>query len=140
MTLTAGRAAYVSYRSGDRIYWTRERVWLKAGETVLTDGTTTIRARCGNCVSDAKQEHVAAVEPAHGELDDFVVPPTPERGVDALAAEAEAGLGDLLEVPLVPAAPCDARSRRGAADCGPDGRPLRRSAVSVLWAAAARAA
>ena len=100
VTLTAGRAAHVSYRTGDRVYWTRGRVWLKAGETVLTDGTTVIRARCGNCVSDVKQEDVAAVEPAHGELDDFVVPPTPDPGVDTLAAEAEAGLGDLLQVPF----------------------------------------
>ena len=56
VTLTAPRSAYVSYRRGDRTYWTRDRVWLKAGETVLTDGATTIRARCGNCVSDVKQE------------------------------------------------------------------------------------
>jgi hypothetical protein len=103
-TLTAGRAAYVSYRSGDRVHWTRERVWLRAGETVLTDGTTVIRARCGNCISDVKQNSVAAVDPAHGELDDYVVPPTPEAGVDAFAGEAEAGLGDLLEVPFAPGA------------------------------------
>jgi hypothetical protein len=102
IALTAPRSAYVSYRRGDRTYWTRNRVWLKAGETVLTDGATTVRARCGNCVSAVKQEGVAAIEPAHGELDESVVPPTPERGVDALSAEAEAGLGDLLEVPLAP--------------------------------------
>jgi hypothetical protein len=100
VTLTAGKAAYVSYRRGDQTYWTRNRVWLKAGETVLTDGTATIRARCGNCVSDVKQSRVAAVEPAHGELDDFVVPPTPDTGVDAFAAEAEAANSDLFAVPL----------------------------------------
>jgi hypothetical protein len=99
-TLAAGRAVYVSYRRGDRVHWTRERVWLKPGETVLTDGTTMIRARCGNCVSAAKQDDVAAVDPAHGELDDFVVPPTPDAGVDAFAADAEAGLGDLLQLPF----------------------------------------
>ena len=104
VTLTAGRAAYVSYRRGDKGYWTRSRVWLKPGETVLTDGTTTIRARCGNCVSDVNQENVAAVDPAYGELDDFVVPPTPDTGVDAFAADAEAQLGDLLEVPFAPGA------------------------------------
>ena len=102
VTLTTGKAAYVSYRRGDRVHWTRERVWLKAGETVLTDGTTVIRARCGNCVSDVKQENVAAVDPAHGELDDFVVPPTPETGVDSFAAAAEENLGDLLQVPFAP--------------------------------------
>jgi hypothetical protein len=102
VTLTAGRAAYVSYRVGSRIYWTRDRVWLKAGETVLTDGTTVIRARCGNCVSDVKQEQVAAVDPAHGELDDFVVPPTSPVFEDPTAAIAEAGVGDLLQVPFAP--------------------------------------
>ena len=102
VTLTSGRAAYVSFRRGDRVYWTRARVWLEAGETVLTDGTTTIRARCGNCVSDVAQEQVADVEPAHGELDDFVVPPTPDTGVDLLAADAEAELGQLLQVPFAP--------------------------------------
>jgi hypothetical protein len=100
VTLTSGRAAYVSYRRGNRVYWTRERVWLKAGETVLTDGTTMIRARCGNCVSNVKQDDVAGVEPAHGELDDFVVPPTPDVGVDLLAADAEPELGELLQVPF----------------------------------------
>jgi len=97
VTLTAGKAAYVSYRVGNRIHWTRNRVWLKPGETVLTDGTTTVRARCGNCVSDVKQDDVAAVEPAHGELDEFVVPAT---GASASPAEAEAGLGELLQVPF----------------------------------------
>jgi hypothetical protein len=99
-TLTAGKSAYVSYRRGDQTYWTRNRVWLKAGETVLTDGKTTIRARCGNCVSDVKPSRVAAVEPAHDELDDFVIPPTPDTGVDAFAAEAENANGDLLDVPM----------------------------------------
>lgn len=104
VTLTAGKAAHVSYRRGDTVRWTRQRVWLKPGETVLTDGTTMIRARCGNCVSDVEQENVAAVDPAHGELDDFVVPPTPESGVDAFAADAEEQLGDLLQVPFAPRA------------------------------------
>jgi hypothetical protein len=63
---------------------------------------TRSRGRCGNCVSEVKQERVAAIEPAHGELDESVVPPTPERDVDAFAAEAEAGLAGLLEVPLAP--------------------------------------
>jgi hypothetical protein len=102
VTLTAGKPAYVSYRRGDTVRWTRQRVWLEPGETVLTDGTTMIRARCGNCVSDVAQENVADVDPAHGELDDFVVPPTPDTGVDAFAADAEEQLGDLLRVPFAP--------------------------------------
>jgi hypothetical protein len=104
VTLTTGKAAYVSYRRGDTVRWTRQRVWLKPGETVLTDGATMIRARCGNCVSEVQQENVAEVDPAHGELDDFVVPPTPDTGVDAFAADAEEQLADLLQVPFAPAA------------------------------------
>ena len=100
VTLTTGRSAYVSYRKGDRIHWTRERIWLKAGETVLTDGTTTIRARCGNCVSDVKNESGSAVEPAQGELDEFVVPPTADTGVDSVASTAENQLIGLLQVPF----------------------------------------
>jgi hypothetical protein len=103
VTLTTGRSAYVSYRNGDRILWTRERIWLKAGETVLTDGTTMIRARCGNCISDVKHEGATAVEPAPGELDQFVVPPIADRGVDAVdaaAPAAEAQLIALLQVPF----------------------------------------
>ena len=102
VTLTAGRAAYVSYRVNNQVYWTRQRVWLRAGETVLTDGTTVVRARCGNCVSDAQLGPVAAVDPAHGELDDFVLPPLGERGGDSVAAEAPPGLDDLLELPFGP--------------------------------------
>ena len=55
VTLTAGRAVYVSYRVNDQVYWTRERVWLRAGETVLTDGATTVRARCGTSLTDQTQ-------------------------------------------------------------------------------------
>jgi hypothetical protein len=100
VTLTTGRSAYVSYRKGDRIHWTRERIWLRAGETVLTDGTTMIRARCGNCISDVKHDGAAAVEPAPGELDEFVVPPTTDSGVDAVASAAETQLIGLLQVPF----------------------------------------
>jgi hypothetical protein len=102
VTLTKGRAAYVSYRVNNTLYWTRERVWIKPGETVLTDGTTIVRARCGNCISDTRLGPVAGVEPAHGELDDFVAPPIADRGVDAFAAELEPGVEDLLAVPFGP--------------------------------------
>ena len=38
--VTQDRLAYVSYRKDDQIYWTRNKVRLSAGETILTDGTT----------------------------------------------------------------------------------------------------
>ena len=49
--VTEPRFAYVSYRKGDEIYWTKNKVRLHPGETILTDGDTQIRARCGNCIS-----------------------------------------------------------------------------------------
>jgi uncharacterized membrane protein YgcG len=66
----APRMAYVSYRIGHRVYWTRKPVQIPAGETLLTDGVTEIRARCGNGVSDVAREPVSDVEPLAAELDD----------------------------------------------------------------------
>jgi hypothetical protein len=49
--LTAPRFAYVSYRLGEHIYWTRNAVVLPAGERVITDGRNIARTRCGNQVT-----------------------------------------------------------------------------------------
>ena len=43
--------AHVSYRLGDKVYWTKKPVQLPANEPVMTDGTTSIRERCGNLIS-----------------------------------------------------------------------------------------
>jgi hypothetical protein len=102
-TLSKGKAAYVSYRVGDKIYWTRNRVWIPPGESVLTDGTVEIRARCGNCISDTRGT-VAAVEPASGVLDESVIPPTDDARVAGFAAVAEPDLGELLTIPFGPQA------------------------------------
>src|SRR5688572_6473127 len=66
------RFAYVSYRKDDQIYWTRNKVKLSEGETILTDGTNEVRARCGNCISETPRLPVAAVEPDSVELDQLV--------------------------------------------------------------------
>jgi hypothetical protein len=49
--LTEPMNAHVSYRIGDRVYWTKRKITLQAGEQVLSDGKTLVRARCGNNVS-----------------------------------------------------------------------------------------
>ncbi len=69
--LTEDRAAFVSYRVANRIYWTAKRVQLKKGETVLTGGGVTIRGRCGNQVSENPQEPVESgiLAPTEEELD-----------------------------------------------------------------------
>jgi hypothetical protein len=68
-TVKQERFAYVSYRKDDQIYWTRNKVRLSEGETILTDGAQEIRARCGNCISETPQLPVAEVEPASVEFD-----------------------------------------------------------------------
>jgi hypothetical protein len=49
--VTYDRLVYVSYRKNDQIYWTRNKVLLRRGETILSDGTREIRSRCGNRLS-----------------------------------------------------------------------------------------
>jgi len=51
------REVYVSYRIRNTVYWTKKKIRLHVGELLLTDGTTTARAHCGNQISDtAKPE------------------------------------------------------------------------------------
>jgi hypothetical protein len=61
--LKKDRRAYVSYRLGDHIYWTRSKVTLHAGETLLSDGKNVARGRCGNRVSDTPKLPVSPKEP-----------------------------------------------------------------------------
>jgi hypothetical protein len=49
--LPATRKVYVSYRLGNRVFWSKQKVTLPSGEPVLTDGTHLARARCGNRIS-----------------------------------------------------------------------------------------
>lgn len=58
------RMAHVSYRIGDKIYWTKKPVRLAQGETLLTDGEHLVRARCGNRIADEAQAPVLLNEPA----------------------------------------------------------------------------
>ncbi len=44
-TIAHDQYAYVSYRKGDAIYWTTNKVLLRQGETVMTDGAKLIRGK-----------------------------------------------------------------------------------------------
>jgi hypothetical protein len=61
--LREARAVFVSYRMGSRIFWTKNRLKLSAGETVVTDGEHMARTRCGNRLSDVPIGPVLASEP-----------------------------------------------------------------------------
>jgi hypothetical protein len=98
--LPRAREAYVSYRLGDDVYWTKDRLLLPAGERVLTNGTTTIRVRCGNAVSDVPMMPVARVEPAAHEFD-LLSDPRVVAAVPGFNADPSAALvGGSLPQPL----------------------------------------
>src|SRR5882672_8622287 len=63
------REVYLSYRIRDRIFWTRRKVRLLPAEFLLTDGTITARARCGNQLSETPKPEVSDEEPAADVLD-----------------------------------------------------------------------
>jgi hypothetical protein len=63
MQLREARAVFVSYRIGSRIFWTKNRLNLPAGETVVTDGGHMARTRCGNRLPDVPIGPVLKNEP-----------------------------------------------------------------------------
>jgi hypothetical protein len=63
------RAVYVSYRKRGKVYWTARKVMLAEGETLLSDGNSEIRTRCGNRISDVAQWPVSVGEPSEQVLD-----------------------------------------------------------------------
>jgi hypothetical protein len=76
---------YVSYRKGDKVYWTDHQVKIAAGELLLTDGTNLVRGRCGNRIAFRRPSPLPkSVTPPEGPPPDIVfetalpglVPPT----------------------------------------------------------------
>lgn len=72
--LVLARTAYVSYRIGNRVYWTRHRVTLKKGETLITDGNITARTRCANRVEEMPQQATSESEPPVAKFDEPMQP------------------------------------------------------------------
>ena len=94
--LSEPRAVYVSYRIRDTIFWTRKKILLRAGEPLLTDGKITLRAKCGNQLSETAQPEVSEEEPAEDVLDQPVV-------LEALGPSLP--LRPALNLPDLPAGP-----------------------------------
>ena len=69
VTVAKPRAVHVSYRKGDQVYWTAKKVMLAEGETLLSDGKSEIRGRCGNRISEVAMLPVEAGAPSEEELD-----------------------------------------------------------------------
>ena len=54
---------FVSYRIGQKVYWTRKKIALHRGETLVTDGNISVRTRCGNRVASVPGDKGSPLEP-----------------------------------------------------------------------------
>lgn len=68
-TVSVERLAHVSYRINDRVFWTKKPVRIYEGETILTNGETEIRGRCGNAISMSPLLPTSDDEPESTEFD-----------------------------------------------------------------------
>lgn len=139
--LTLARTAYVSYRIGNRVYWTRHRITLHKGEKLITDGKMTARARCANRVEEAPKQAVAPEEPPAVKFDEpfppgiataMNTPPVPFQS--ALLERAVPGIGPMgplsvydpisgggwvpVSPPPLPSGLCAPGKKKGTVDSG----------------------
>jgi hypothetical protein len=63
------KKVFVSYRVNNKVYWTKGKVRLSRGETLISDGKNLVRARCGNRISEVAQSPVSPAEPDPEVLD-----------------------------------------------------------------------
>lgn len=76
--LDRNRSVYVSYRLGNRVYWTSHRLTMLKGETIITDGEHEARTRCGNRISNTPQQPVSMKEPEQVALENPPLPALPK--------------------------------------------------------------
>lgn len=131
VTVSKPRAVYVSYRKDGKVYWTRKKLMLEVGETLLTDGSTELRARCANRISDTPMLPVSADEPTQVELDssslDGSVQNTSVDGIEDAGFDGQPyqlkTFASIVAEPPADAAPGSADrfrfSRLGSAEGGP---------------------
>ncbi|WP_426115235.1 hypothetical protein [Massilia sp. PWRC2] len=97
------RMVHVSYRIGNQIYWTKNKVRLALGESLLSDGEHLIRARCGNRIADTIEGPVLLNEPPPEVLETAFV--SAEDLIDQTVSMAALGGMPLLPAPGNPVAP-----------------------------------
>lgn len=74
VTLDTPRLVYVSYRIGNKVFWTKNKLTLPKGEAMLSDGRNMARTRCGNRVSVEPVRPNAPADPSMTDLDAPVIP------------------------------------------------------------------
>jgi len=100
--LTLAQTVFLSYRVGNHVYWTRHRVTLHPGETLITDGRKSARTKCGNRVEQVQQQ---ATSPAEPPLEKFDQPAHPATAQAAPPAVFESSLFNRPGVPGLEAGP-----------------------------------
>jgi hypothetical protein len=121
VTVSEKQLMYVAFRKGDKVYWTRKKVALHPGETLISDGKIVARTRCGNRVAVAPLGPPAIVDPLISDFDqplfsnemvtNTVEPkpealaaalpsPTPDAGNSLRPTRSRKGLIPLFFVPL----------------------------------------
>lgn len=77
--LEVGKTAYVAYRVNNEIFWTKNKLKLRSGEELITDGVHYARLRCGNPISEDPHGETSSKEPPPDlldtPLDSKLVPP-----------------------------------------------------------------
>jgi len=68
--LAASRFVYLSYRRGDRVFWTHKQIALHKGEMLISDGKITARTRCANQISVLPRAETAPDEPRAEDFED----------------------------------------------------------------------
>jgi hypothetical protein len=84
VTLNQDLLAYVSYRIGGDIFWTKKQITLHKNETVINDGNIVARTRCGNRVSETFQLPISTREPSPQALDAPQILETANLSIDSL--------------------------------------------------------
>lgn len=91
------QSMYVAYRKGDKVYWTRKKVPLNPGETLISDGKIVARTRCGNRVAVAPLGPPSAMDPLESDFDQPLF--SNEMVTNAVEPQPEAITASLPGVP-----------------------------------------
>jgi hypothetical protein len=70
------KLVYVAYRLDQQVFWTKKRLLIRKGESLVTDGTHYARARCGNRITDSPVPPTSPLEPSIVSLDPPSLPPS----------------------------------------------------------------
>jgi PEP-CTERM motif len=97
--LTEDQYQYASFRLGNRIFWTRNKLRIPKGEVLVTDGNSYARTRCGNRLSDVPNGNTTSLQPPDRLLS---LPPFSPELVPEISFAEPPSMPELLVVPLEP--------------------------------------